>query len=265
VALGRVTDGAALFDEVMIAVTSGEVTPIIAGTVYCSVISACFEMLDLRRAQGMMAEPARGHVRTEVLSAAVDIFLASGDLSSAERAADQLRAMATTLGSLWAHALAASAEGSVHLSSGRPRDALVALRDAATTWEELHVGYEAARVRVLLGRACNALGDAEGARMEWEAATLVFRACGAAPELAAIEELRLGSVARAHSSGGTLTSRELEVLRLVARGQTNRAIAAQLNISEKTVARHISNIFTKLDVSTRAAATAYAFTHRLVS
>jgi DNA-binding NarL/FixJ family response regulator len=101
--------------------------------------------------------------------------------------------------------------------------------------------------------------------MEWDAAARVFHKCGAAPALAEVERLRRVPPARAQAPGGHLTSRELEVLRLVARGRTNRAIARELEISEKTVARHVSNIFTKLSLSTRAAATAYAFTHRLMS
>jgi DNA-binding NarL/FixJ family response regulator len=68
----------------------------------------------------------------------------------------------------------------------------------------------------------------------------------------------------ARQPAGGLTAREMEVLRLIAGGKTNRAIATELGISEKTVARHVSNIFTKLDLSTRAAATAYAFTHHLL-
>ena len=117
---------------------------------------------------------------------------------------------------------------------------------------------------VLVGRACRALGDADGAAMEWDAAERVFRLFGAAPALADIEAHKRESPKVLPPAGGALTAREVEVLRLIARGKTNRAIAGDLDISEKTVARHVSNIFTKLDLSSRAAATAYAFTHRLV-
>jgi DNA-binding CsgD family transcriptional regulator len=171
--------------------------------------------------------------------------------------------------------MAESAGGAVHVAEGAPRQALAPLRNALTIWDDLNAPYEAALVRVLLGRACDALGDADGARMEWDAAARVFRQCGAAPALAAVEAMTRGSVAAGRTSPGAspaappetggLTSRELEVLRLIAQGKTNREIARELDISEKTVARHASNIFTKLDLSTRAAATAYAFTHHLVS
>ena len=100
--------------------------------------------------------------------------------------------------------------------------------------------------------------------MEWDAAARVFRQFGAAPALAEVEALTHAARRRPSRTAGGLTPRELEVLRLIAHGKTNRAIAGELDISEKTVARHVSNIFTKLDLSTRAAATAYAFTHRLV-
>ena len=211
----------------------------------------------------VMAEPTRGRQRADVLVAAVEIFLASGDVPAARRAADELKAIAGALNSEWLRAMAASADGAVHLADGQARQALAPLRDALTIWRDLDAPYEAARVKVLVGRACRALGDADGARMEWETAARVFRQFGAAPALAEVEALmqRTGGDDSAPQAGG-LTSRELEVLRLIARGKTNRAIARELDISEKTVARHVSNIFTKLDLSTRAAATAYAFTHR---
>ena len=119
------------------------------------------------------------------------------------------------------------------------------------------------RVRLLAGRACQALGDRDGASLEYDAAARVFRQFGAAPALADVERLAAGARPRSAAPGG-LTSRELEVLKLLAQGRTNRAIARALDISEKTVARHVSNIFTKLDLSSRAAATAYAYEHALV-
>ena len=131
-------------------------------------------------------------------------------------------------------------------------------------WRDLDAPYEAGRVHVLVGRASRALGDAEGARMEWDTAARVFRRFGAAPALAEVEAL-LGEPSAPVRQAVGLTSREMEVLRLVARGKTNRAIARELHISEKTAARHMSNIFTKLDLSSRTAAAAYAFTHGLVS
>ncbi|MGH2824902.1 MAG: helix-turn-helix domain-containing protein, partial [Thermoleophilaceae bacterium] len=126
---------------------------------------------------------------------------------------------------------------------------------------ELDAPYEAARVRVLVGLACRALGDDDTAALELKAARAVFAHVGAAPDLARVDSLtgRAGYV-DAHG----LTARELQVLRLVAAGATNRAIAAELVLSERTVDRHVSNIFTKLGVSSRAAATAYAYEHQLV-
>ena len=101
--------------------------------------------------------------------------------------------------------------------------------------------------------------------MEWEASARVFQQCGATPALEDVDRLLREKPSARQPEAGGLTSREVEVLRLIARGKTNRAIAGDLGISEKTVARHISNIFVKLDLSTRAAATAYAFTHGLMS
>jgi DNA-binding CsgD family transcriptional regulator len=213
----------------------------------------------------VMVEPTRGRQRVGVLVAAVQILLASGDVRAARRAADELKAMAGRLHSEWLRAIAASADGATHLADGQPRQALAPLRDALTMWRDLSAPYEAACVKVLAGRACHALGDADGAQMEWDMAARVFRQFGAATALAEVEALMHPPAAAAEPRPGGLTPREVEVLLLIARGKTNRAIAGELEISEKTVARHVSNIFTKLDLSTRAAATAYAFTHHLVS
>ena len=128
-------------------------------------------------------------------------------------------------------------------------------------WQELEAPYEVARVRVLLGLACRALGDDDTAALELEAARGVFAQLGAAPDLARVDSLRR----RAPSvDDHGLTERELQVLSLVASGETNKAIASELVLSERTVDRHVSNIFTKLDVSSRAAATAYAYKRQLV-
>jgi DNA-binding NarL/FixJ family response regulator len=113
----------------------------------------------------------------------------------------------------------------------------------------------------LIGLACRSMGDTGGAQLELDAARSVFRDLDAEPDLAAIEALLPGT---AHRAEGGLTARETEVLTLVATGRTNRAIASQLSISEKTVATHVSSIFTKLALSSRSAATAYAYTHDLV-
>jgi DNA-binding NarL/FixJ family response regulator len=137
----------------------------------------------------------------------------------------------------------------------------VALRHACRAWQELDVPYEAARVRVLVGLACRALADEDTATLELEAARDAFAQLGAAQDLARVDWLAPGVDAR--SSHG-LSPRELEVLRLVAGGATNKAIAASLFLSERTVERHLSNIFTKLRVPSRTAATAYAYEHRLI-
>jgi DNA-binding CsgD family transcriptional regulator len=152
----------------------------------------------------------------------------------------------------------------VHLAEGQARLSLEPLREALRIWRDLDAPYEAARVRVLIGRACRVLGDVDGARMEWDTALRIFRQLDAAPALLEVQALNHELPTTTQPAAGHLTSREMEVIRLIACGKTNRAIARALEISEKTVARHVSNIFVKLDLSTRAAATAYAFTHRLV-
>ena len=145
----------------------------------------------------------------------------------------------------------------MELAAGDAAPALVSLRQAAQAWTELEAPYEAARARVLVGQACRELGDEEAFALELDAARSAFEELGAAPDLAAVD----GLLGRADSYG--LSARELEVLRLVAAGRSNREIASELVISEHTVARHVQNIFRKLDVSSRAAAGAYAFQHDL--
>jgi DNA-binding NarL/FixJ family response regulator len=159
------------------------------------------------------------------------------------------------------HAIVDHVCGSVELSDGEPATALVSLRRAWQAWQELGAPYEAARTRVLVARACRALGDDDTAALELDAARTVFESVGAAPDLALVASLaRRSAVRDAHG----LTARELEVLRLVAAGKSNRLIAAELVVSEHTVARHVQNIFRKLRVSSRAAATGFAFEHELL-
>ncbi len=198
--------------------------------------------------------------RCRLLPAYIEIMLAAGAVGLARTAADELAKIAVELPMPFLHAVSAHAMGAVLLAEGESRPALAALRAASTAWQELDAPYDAARTRVLVGLACRALGDADRAQMELDAAGLVFRRLGAAPDVAFVDAL---SHARPNWSAGGLTPREVEVLRLVASGKTNRAIAADLVLSEKTVARHVSNIFTKLGISSRSAATAYVYEHDL--
>jgi DNA-binding CsgD family transcriptional regulator len=199
--------------------------------------------------------------RSNLLAAYVEIMLATGDIHAARVAADELSARAADLGAPLLGAVAAHAQGAVLLAEGDPPAALAALRHAWTAWQKLEAPYEAARVRVLLGLACRELGDHEGAELELDAARWGFQQLGAAPDLAQIHAL---SQTKAAKAAGGLTAREVQLLRLLAAGKTNRAIAAELVLSKRTVDRHVSNIFAKLGVNSRAAATAYAYEHQLI-
>ena len=198
--------------------------------------------------------------RATFLPAYVEIMLAVGDIEAASGARRELEALAEDQEGRALQAMAARARGAVKLAEGNARAALGSLRRAGDVWQELGVPYEAARARELVGLACHALGDEDTAALELEAASRAFADLGAAPDLTRLDSLSSAVPADSHG----LTERELEVLRCLAAGETNKAIAAELVVSDRTVDRHVSNIFAKLGVSSRAAATAYAYEHRLL-
>jgi DNA-binding NarL/FixJ family response regulator len=369
---GRVREGLVLLDEAMVGATTGELSPITTGIVYCGVIMACEEVYEVRRArewtdalkrwweqqpdllaftgrclvhraqllrlQGawpdVLEETGRANRRFEksmnrdaaaracylqgevhrlrgdfaaaeaayrksselglepqpgwsllrlaqgkadaaaasirravgetsdrlqlagLLPAHVEIMLEIDDLDEAGRAGAELEEIAQECESALLRAAAAHARGAVELAAGDPAAALSSLRRAAQSWHELEAPYEGAQTRVLVARACRALGDEESATLELDSAATAFEALGAAPDVAALR----GTGASTHG----LTARELQVLRLIAGGKSNREIAEALVISEHTVARHVQNIFAKLRVTSRTAAGAFAFEHDLV-
>ena len=377
VRLGRVEEGLRLIDEVMVSVTAGELSPVVTGLVYCSVIAYCRDMFQLSRAQAwtqaltgwceqqseMVAHTGQclihraevsllrgdwrlalqeaqraktqfakaknssavGHAlyqqgevhrvqgdvdraeaayreaarsghdpqpglallrlvqgrttaaasairralseatdpvrRTKLLPASVEIFLAEGRPGQAREACSQIEQSSKGRRSELLDALAASSRGALDLAEGKPDAALGTLRRAFDAWRQLEVPYEAARVRVLIAKACRILGDEETAALELDAARGAFSELRAAPDLARVDALFRGT---ASGSEHGLTQRELEVLRHVATGRSNKAIARDLALSNRTVDRHLSNIFDKLAVSSRSAATAFAYRNRLI-
>lgn len=375
--MGKVARGVALLDEAMVVVTSGELPSLIAGNIYCSVLEACQEISDPRRARewteamtrwmeaqpdlvpyrgqclvhrselmqwcgrweealeeakraselltrpppqpaagaafyrlgelyrlrgdfkraeecyreahrwGRRPEPGLPLLRlvqgnskaaktaieravheardpwtqASLLPACVSILLEAGDTAGARTALEALSGLCDVFESEPMRAEGATGRGAILLAEGEAEAALPFLRLAGDTFRKLDAPYETARVGVLMGRACRALGDADAAELELDAARRTFQRLGAIPDLRRVD--RLSGVRR--SGGATdLTPRQAEVLRLVATGKTNKAIAAELFISERTVERHLSNIFTRLGLSSRAEATAYAYQHDLV-
>lgn len=206
--------------------------------------------------------------RARILPAQVEVSLAASDLETARTATGELEAIAHDYGTPALRAAAAQARGAVRLAEGETPGALGELRAAWRIWQELDMPYEVACVRRLMGTACRALGDEDATVVELDAARHTFQRLGAEPDLRRTQDLLRGvgpsgaSAQRPLPDG--LTTREVEVLRLVAAGKSNQAIAAELVVSQKTVGRHLSNIFTKIRVSSRAAATAYAYEHDLI-
>jgi DNA-binding CsgD family transcriptional regulator len=198
--------------------------------------------------------------RADVLLAAVEILTAIDDLATARVAADELSRMREQFPAPAVRAMAAQGTGAVDLAGGDLRASLTSLREAWMLWQELEVPYQAARVRVLIGAVCQQLGDHVAAGFEFGGARQFFEQVSAQPDLARLDALRPAPRTTEH----TLSVRELEVLKLVATGQTNREIARHLSISERTVDRHVSNILLKLNLPSRSAATAYAYQHDLI-
>jgi DNA-binding CsgD family transcriptional regulator len=211
----------------------------------------------IRRA---LDETPRRLSRVALLPACVEILVAAGDLDGANEACRELHEIAVTQGSEAIGAMSARARGELALARGDARDALLFLREAARAWLGLDAPYEAARARELIGRACRELGDEDTAVLELDAAGDAFLRLGAVGAAARVDA-RPGA---AQPDDHGLSTRELQVLRRVAAGVTNKEIAAELVLSERTVDRHVSNIFAKLRVRSRAAATAYAYEHGLL-
>ena len=211
----------------------------------------------IRRVLGEAQDPM---TRARILPAHVEIMIATRDLASAQAGASELRRIADDLGAPYLHSVAAEAAGAVALAEKNAQHALRHLRVAYAAWRDLDAPYQAARVREMIGLACQALDDHASAALEFSAARVVYEQLPALPDLERLDRLTGGTSPRVAG----ITGRELQVLTLVAAGKSNRAIATDLLISEKTVARHLSNIFSKLGLSSRAEATAYAYQHGLV-
>ncbi|WP_417234558.1 LuxR C-terminal-related transcriptional regulator [Arthrobacter sp.] len=212
----------------------------------------------IRRA---LEEPGPALSRPRALAASVEIELAAGQTTPARAAAEELAAIAAAGEVRLLQAMSSQAVGSVFLAEGDPRRALDELRRASDIWRDLNAPYQGARVRVLHGECCRELGDLDGAQLEFDAAAAVFWHLGARPDTMALQGVSTPGI---ETETQSLTPREIQVLRAVATGNTNRTIAETLFLSEKTVARHLSNIFAKLGISSRSAATAYAFQHELM-
>lgn len=200
--------------------------------------------------------------RIGLLQAQTEIMIATGEFALAREAVNELALHSETYRTDAVRAIAAQAKGLLDLATGNPSKAYAELRKAADVWQQLGAGYNNARVRVLLGRACQALGDTGGAELELTAALEVFVTLGATADQA----IARNALSPEPATGtDLLTIRQIEILRYIAMGNTNRKIADELGLSERTVDRHVSNILTRLDVPTRAAAIAFAYTQKLLT
>lgn len=211
----------------------------------------------LRRALSETTLPLK---RAALLPAYVETLLATGDVGEARVVSHELTEIAERQGGEALTAMAAQAGGAVALAENDPGAALASLRRAWQAWQDLDAPYDSARARVLIAQACAELGDADAATLELDAARDAFFRLGAASDLA---QLDARTRKRERTEHG-LTPREVQVLRLIARGSSNREIATALVISERTVARHVQNIFAKLRISSRAAASVFAVEHDLL-
>jgi ATP/maltotriose-dependent transcriptional regulator MalT len=211
--------------------------------------------------RSVMADTSDRTARVRLLAPAVDILLADGDVEHARAAAAELSDVATAVGTPFLRGASGHATGALLLLEGDVEAAAMSLGQALEAWRELETPYEEAQTRLLMASVCERRGDVDGRRFELDTARRSFERLHAAPSLA---RLATQSDRRKLPPGGSLSDREVQVLRLLAAGKTNRAIAQELFISEKTVARHVSNIFDKLGVSSRAGATACAYQRHLV-
>jgi DNA-binding CsgD family transcriptional regulator len=200
--------------------------------------------------------------RLDLLKAAVTIYLEEGKIEAARYAVTEFEEITRELTAPAIEAETSAVRGALTLSEGDPGSALPLLRRAVGNWQQQDAPHEVAKLNVLIGQACRALADHDGARLEFSAARETFERLGARPDLAQLDRIVAGTGAGSETHG--LTRREIEVLCLIARGKANRAIANELHLSERTVHRHVSNIFTKLDVDSRTAAVAYGIKHRIV-
>jgi DNA-binding CsgD family transcriptional regulator/tetratricopeptide (TPR) repeat protein len=202
-------------------------------------------------------------VLARLLPALLEIMVATHQTDRAQAAITRLAALAEERAVPFLRGVLDQAEGSVLLAEGDAKAALKPLRRALSQWLELEAPYEAARTRVLIARSCRSVGDQETVKLETDAARRTFAELGAALDLRAMSDLI--DVVDPVDTSGSLSPRELQVLHRVASGMTNQDIADELFISIKTVERHLSNIFAKLDAPNRAAATAAAHTRGLLT
>jgi DNA-binding NarL/FixJ family response regulator len=189
----------------------------------------------------------------------VQIAVAAKDLAGAGAGVRELESIARSFGTPMLRALAAVARGRVQLAEGNPATAGATLQAALREWRELQVPYEIATTATLLGQAQREVGDEDAARVSFARARALFEQIGAR-----LDTHNLDTTPRTRRPAG-LTEREVEVLCLIADGRANKEVAAQLHLSAKTVSRHLTKIFNKIGVTSRAAATAFAFEHDLIA